>query len=177
MSMLEKIQTLRAEALEEAMASPAFETVRALDAAVVSAGGKSLLEAAKESKPKSEPALITRVVTGMTLPAKKMSQGDAAELALREKGPLPVGRLQEAAEQKGAVFRGDNPVPSFRSMLSKDARFRSVQRNNMYFWWLKGVELPREFMPEPTSIDDLLGSGSNANEEGGDANAATMPSL
>ena len=174
MSMLQKVETLRAEALKEAMASPAFDMVRALDAAVVAAGGKSLSTTSGASTPKAEAPIVTGIASGIEMPAKKVPQGDAASMALQESGPLPIGRLLEAAQQNGAVFNGEKPTPSFRSMLSKDDRFYSLTRNGMYFWWLNGVDLPEGFLPEPEDISDLLGSGANSNQKGGDGHAATV---
>lgn len=167
MSMLQKIEILRAEALKDAMASPAFDMVRALDNAVVAAGGESLSKTNAASIPKPDEPIVTGVSNVFQMPEKKVPQGDAAVLALRDAGPLPVGRLLEGAEKNGAIFNGEKPIPSFRSMLSKDDRFYSFIRNKMYFWWLNGVDLPEGFLPEPDDVDDLLGSGANSNREGG----------
>ena len=173
MPILEKIVELRDEALREVIAQPAFDTVRALDSAVAAAGGERLFPIM--ARKRVPPQILQGNVPGFTPPPKapeKVSQGDAAESALRDHGPLPVGRLMEKAVEKGAKIGGDKPLVSFRSMLSKDDRFYSLQRNNMYFWWLKGVDLPEGFMPEPDDISDLLGSGANTNQEGGDGHAA-----
>lgn len=170
MSMLEKVKALRADALQEAMASPTFDMVRALDAAVVAAGGESLIAKPQARQIFAVPAATVAVAYANN--GKKVPQGDAASMALHESGPLPIGRLLEAAKQKGAVFRGEDPLPSFRSMLSKDKRFESINRNNMYFWWLNGVDLPEGFLPEPDESSDLLGSGANTNQKGGDRYAA-----
>lgn len=123
----------------------------------------------------AKPVFVTtdvKVPVAFSNNGKKVPQGDAAEAALRELGPLPVGRLLEGAEERGAVFKAEKPIPSFRSMLSKDDRFHSFTRNNMYFWWLNGVDLPEGFLPEPDDINDLLGSGANSNQKGGDGHAA-----
>jgi hypothetical protein len=174
MTMLEKVTRLRADALEEAMASPAFAMVRALDAAVVAAGGESLIP-----ERRLEPLLAeaTAKVAIAYDSGKKVPQGDAAYAALSKSGPLPIGRLLEKAKDHGAVFTGEKPLPSFRSMLSKDDRFYSLQRNNTFLWWLNGVDLPERFKPEPNDINDFLGSGTNTNQEGGDGHAANNTNL
>lgn len=172
MSMQQKLENLRAEALKEAMASPALDMVRALDLAVVAAGGESLSTTNSASATKAESPIVTGISNSIAMPVKKVPQGDAAAMALQEVGPLPIGRLLEAAQQKGAVFNGEKPTPSFRSMLSKDDRFYSLTRNGMYFWWLNGVDLPEGFLPEPEDISDLLGSGSNTSQKGGGGHAA-----
>lgn len=174
MTMLDRIVKLRAEALGDAMKSPAFATVRALDDAVVAAGGKRLIDGiGAENVIAAAAAVKPRPLKAYGGRAPKVPQGDAAEAALKANGPLPVGVLLEKAVEKGAKVGGDKPLVSFRSMLSKDDRFYSLQRNNMYFWWLSDTDLPEGFLPEPED-SDLWGSGSTTNEEGGDAHAATM---
>lgn len=176
MGMLGQIEKLRAEALKEALNLPALAVVRSLDAAVVSAGGVSLL--ATTSSKTDEPIIVTgELPEGFTPPPRKVSQGDAAVAALEDNGPLPVGILLEKSLENGAVAKGKNPLTSFRSMLSKDERFVSLQRNNMYFWWFADRDLPEEFMPEPEKGLDLQGSGNNANQEGGDGHGANNTNL
>lgn len=174
MSILGKIEALRAEALKEVWDHPSFAMVRALDDAVAAAGGDSLVVGPKR------PALLSTndvVAIGYNSGGKKVSQGDVAEAVLKKNGPMPIGLLLEGSMDAGAKVGGEKPLASFRSMLSKDERFYSLQRNNMFFWWLNGVELPEEFMPEPEQGLDLQGSGNNTNQEGGDGHAANNTNL
>jgi len=178
MGMLEKIEKLRDEAWEAAMASPAFATLLALDEAVDAAGGKRLLAS------KGEPAPLTTFAQGSVKPAiafynaaatpnQRLSQGDAAALALKANGPLPVGRLMESAMARGAVIGGGKPLISFRSTLSKDPRFYSLKRNGMFFWWLTDVELPEGWTGPSESYDLPLDPNPDSSQKGGDSHAAT----
>ena len=108
---------------------------------------------------------------------RRISHATAALQALRDEGePLPIGRLMEKAIANGAEIGGNNPIGNFRSTLSKDPRFRSISRNNMYFWWFVATPVPRNWNEAP---DLPLDNGSDASvshasQEGGDGHAATM---
>lgn len=170
--LVERASALRQEAWEAVKASSQYAQFKALDDAVAAMGGQSLLRKAADSEPSTMTA--TRRVMGVAQVAeiKKPSQGDAAATALRRGGmPLPIGRLMEAALEAGAEIGGNDPLANFRSSLSKDARFQSFRRNNMYFWWFAGEPLPLAFQSEtePDDFSDLLGSASSSSsEKGGD---------
>lgn len=178
MSMLDKIEKLRDEAWQEAMASPLFATVRALDDAVAAAGGSRLfnvkaLDAPQPLYASTKILEIKNVFDPGKASGQRLSQGDAAEKALRRAGPLPVGRLMEAAAELGAQIGGEKPLVSFRSTLSKDNRFYSVKRNGMFFWWLTGIDFPEGWMGPSESYDLPLDPDPDSNQKGGDRHAAT----
>ena len=167
--LLEKTVLLREEALEELAASPAYATFKALDDAVMRMGGvpKLLFEA-------NEIGGIARQIFGRATKAAlpengKRRHGDAAELALRSaREPLPISRLMDEAAEHGAEIGGNDPLNNFRSTVSKDPRFRSLRRNNLYFWWLADSPIPDSF--NELAGPDLLTepASSSADQEGGD---------
>ncbi len=170
-SYIDKAKDLREDAWREVQTSPSFLAFKALDDAVAAMGGQRMI-APREDAPRPSVGTFAQAKRGRAM--KKFSQSDAAEVALREKGePLPVGRLMEAAMEKGATIGGEKPLANFRSALSKDERFYSLMRNNLYFWWLVGVELPDNWKEAP---DLLTKEGSDVsivgnNQEGGEAHA------
>jgi hypothetical protein len=159
MDIIEKTKHLRDEAWQAVITTPAYKAYKSLDDAVnAMAGSQSQVVITAPSKPRFR--------------TRRITNGDVAERVLRRSGePLPIGRWLEAALQDGASVKGDDPLANFRSTVSRDQRFYSLMRNNMYFWWLKSVDLPEGFMPEPEETSDLLGSGSSASEKGGDGHA------
>ena len=106
--------------------------------------------------------------------AKRVTQGDVAfSVLVRNKEPLPIGRWLEKCINAGIGIGGDDPLPNFRSTASRDKRFYSFVRNNMYFWWLTGVELPESWKEatDPNLPGLSVASDSN-DQEGGDGHAA-----
>jgi hypothetical protein len=176
-SYIDKAKELREEAWRDVQASPSFLAFKALDDAVATMGGQRLIAPPMPRENGPRPSVDT---FKQRRAVKKLSQADAAQAVLVEKRePLPIGRLMEAAMAKGATASGKNPLANYRSALSKDERFYSLTRNNMYFWWLTGVPLPDQWKEAP---DLPLHERSDAsvvgkiNQEGGDGHAATMPS-
>lgn len=167
---LDRARQLRAEAWEAVQASPAYVAYKHFDDLVVDMGGASTSsegDAAASWKTSTQRAVeaVARRLTDQ----KKPSQGDAAEFVLQQaREPLPIGRLFEAAIERGAAIGGTDPLANFRSAISKDDRFYSLRRNNLFFWWLKSEAVPSGWL-EPTSgeFDDLLGSNEADNEAGG----------
>ena len=144
--LLERTAALRDEAWEAVKASKPYAVFKALDEATVVAGGVSALASPTpptrvfkvRRKPKPLPA--TSRSNGSVA---RISHADAAEEALNEEGaPMTLPDLMAAAKAKGAQIGGENPVNNFRSTLSKDERFRSVQRDDKFFWWFEGKPLP-----------------------------------
>ncbi|MHA0316996.1 hypothetical protein ACXY7D_03425 [Sphingomonas melonis] len=175
-SWLEKARAVRQEAYEALLASQPYAAFKAFDDAVVALGGSPLFETPDPSS--SLRATASRVLDAVVKRAgegRKLPQADAAEIALRQqREPMPIGRLMEAAIERGAEIGGNDPLNNFRSTMSKDKRFRPCRRNNMYFWWLTGEPLPPSWNePEPDDLESLIGPGSSVstNQEGGDGHA------
>lgn len=166
-NILVQTELLRNQAWSDVINSPAYKAFKALDDAVASMGGKRMAEAALAPPKVSRASMLLREYTAS---GKRPSQADAAYLALGKAGePLPIGRLLEATLAEGVEIGGDQ-IANLRSTVSKDARFYSLRRNNMYFWWLVKVPLPMGW-DEAGSDDfsDLLGpASSSSGEEGGD---------
>lgn len=184
MSLLEKAKAIRAEAWKELMSSPQFAAFKASDDFVLALGGGTAMPSAFGTAPSKANGAASPTILEVLLQRKKeeqaaikrITQADAAEAALREKGePLPVGRFMEAAEAKGARFSGKDALANFRSAISKDTRFYSFSRNNMYFWWFTGEALPPGW--NETADPDLLAgsaaSSAHSSQKGGEAHAAT----
>lgn len=179
-SFIDKTTELRDGAWREVQTSSSFLAFKALDDAVAAMGGKRLIAnaAPREDGPRPSVGTFERSNRNRTV-SRRISQSDAAEAALKARGnPLPVGRLLEAALEKGATIGGENPLANFRSTLSKDPRFYSFKRNNMYFWWVNTVSLPEDWReaPDPDLLTGPDASFPDSNQEGGDGHAATMPS-
>ena len=86
--------------------------------------------------------------------------------------PLPVGRWLEKCITDGINIKGDDPLPNFRSTVSRDKRFYNFVRNGMYFWWLTNVELPEKWKKaEGLDLLDQPSAFSVSNQEGGDGRA------
>jgi hypothetical protein len=180
-SMLNRTEALRQEAFEALRASDKFRAFKALDDAVVAMGGKRQLA---ESAPADLTTSNGAVIEVKPLPPvnrqrqrKRLSQGDGAEMALKQVGvPVASPDLIELVDKMGIeVSSGPNRLANFGSILSRDSRFYSVRHEGVYYWWLKGVEVP----PFENEAPGLLGedqpgtSSVSSNQEGGDANAAT----
>ncbi len=82
---------------------------------------------------------------------------------------VPLGRAE------GGVVGGADPVANFRSNLSRDQRFQSIMRNNMYFWWFTGEDTPPGWAYEAAATDLLssaTASSDHSGQEGGGSHAA-----
>ncbi|TCP71278.1 MULTISPECIES: hypothetical protein [unclassified Sphingomonas] len=176
-SWLEKARDLRQQAYEALQATPAYAAFKAFDDAVVGLGGAPFFEASPHAQPvKVAAARALDAAVKRTADSRKLSQGDAAELVLMQhQEPLPIVRLMEEVQAKGAEIGGTDPLNNFRSTVSKDPRFRTSKRNNMYFWWLTDQPLPPQWN-EPTDPDLLtasVGSSSHSDQETANADHNT----
>lgn len=171
MSMTDKTIALRSEAWQAVLATPAYRAFKGFDDAV-----KALTGEAVEPLPKFNAlgaALATNGAARIRV-SKRITQADVAERVLRKAGePLPIGRWLEKCVEDGIGIKGEDPLANFRSTASRNARFYNFTRNNMYFWWLAGVELP-EGWKEATDPDlpGLSVTADSNNQEGGDGHAA-----
>lgn len=177
MSALEKTMALRAELWNDVLKTDAYRAFTALDSAVIAMGG-----------PKANQALFAMPVVAVAAafgnPArahspqkrktKRITQSQIAERVLKQAGePLPVGRWLEKCIADAINIKGDDPLPNFRSTVSRDKRFYNFVRNGMYFWWLEGVELPEKWkMAEGLDLLDQPSAVSFSSQEGGDGHAA-----
>jgi hypothetical protein len=140
--LIERAKALRDIAWAEVVETQQYKNFAALKAAV-DAMSKTELAAHLRSVPAAPLSRRMAAAAVADSLSRKVSQADAGVAALREAGePLPIGRFMEAAIAKGAAINGANPLANFRSTVSKDARFRSVMRNGMYFWWFSNEPLP-----------------------------------
>lgn len=179
--LLERTAALRDEALEAVKASKPYAVFKALDEATVLAGGVSSLAnpapASRAARSRKRKATAPNRAAG---DASRVPHGDAADEALSESGePLHIVALMEAAKAKGAKIGGDNPVNNFRSTLSKDDRFRSVQHNNAFFWWYKDRPLPQNWSEatDPDLLAESAASSFNSNQRGGDGHDPATTTL
>lgn len=174
MDWLKEQERLRDAALREALASPQFSVIIALDRAVEALGGKAVLsnlanalnvdrrEAIGTKVAKSEVISKSRAVTTL---------GTAALRVLEEVGkPLPMVTLLEKVQATGLAMEGKDPLSNFRSSLSRDSRLRSHGKSNVFVWWFADRDLPQGFdEAEPNLLKGLNGSASSVSSlEGGD---------
>ncbi|WP_143738041.1 hypothetical protein [Erythrobacter donghaensis] len=173
-TVLQKTIALRAEVWGDLVKSPAFQSFKALDAAVAAMGGKRIL--LSESPLEEEPS---RSRVGATAPVQRRrgSQGDAAEqVLLNSNEPLQIRVLLDAVLSMGVEVRGEDPLANFRSTLSRDPRFKSIMHKGGYFWWLTDVALPEGW--DEAEADDLVArlasasSSDHSSQEGGGGHAA-----
>lgn len=174
---LEKTRALRDEAFDALLSSSDYIAFKAFDDAVVRLGGSPLLD----MQPSSLKAAASRVVGNAAMKmgdARRLSQADYAELALKQKNePLPIGRLLASALEKGAVIGGSDPLANFRSTLSKDSRFVSIMRNSMYFWWFSQEPVPAGWASgAELDLGEEPAPAVGTSERGGEANATTTTS-
>jgi hypothetical protein len=188
--IIAKLETLREEAWKAVTESPRFEALKAIDLAITTLGGESILFQIKTTDAEMVKVGIASVAlvgkaTDLKPPVRRklarhrrkpLSQSAAAMAVLKDAGePLPIGRLMERAGMRGAQIGGKNPLSNFRSVISKDPRFKSLVRNNLYFWWFAGENPPSGWNETPGR--DLLDgpgvSSVHSNQEGGGRLAAT----
>ena len=177
MDYLASAKEMRSAAWAELIASPAFKAFRAADNMVVELGSPSVM--LDLSTPSSATKPIDNVGNGggfsrsqprVRTPdgSVRLTQGDAAEVILKEVGPMGIIEIIKKAKERGAAVGGLNPTNNFRSAMSKDKRFYSFRHNSAYLWWLTGVPLP-EGWGEAADPDLLDAAASpNSNQEGGD---------
>ena len=171
---------LRDKAWEGVKSTQEFALFKALDEAVAAVGGASISGGLAKVPPQNwlpKSANVAGAGARALSQPKRLSQTEVAAQVLREMDePLPIGRLLECVIAKGVVFRGENPLPSFRSAMSKDARLVSIMRGNMYFWWFSDRPVPAHWNTEGGL--DLVGNppavSHYSSQEGGDVHAATI---
>lgn len=167
---LEATTSLRGKAWEYVQSTPEYKYFIALDAATVAIGGSSLLNNQPQPVAVERPMSNSIPRLNINNGTKKLTQTVAARAALRERGePMDVFQLLDAVKAKGIVFRGDDPLLSFRSVMSKENSFVPVRRSGKYFWWFKGEPLPLGWN-EAGGVDLLApppASSMSSNQEGG----------
>jgi hypothetical protein len=176
-TMLNRTEALRQEALEALQQSEQFRAYKALDDAVAAMGGQRHMAVQSEATLNGAPIRQAVKRPEINPPARRrVSQAEAAEMVLKEKGrPMTSAELMAAVPEKGVTVGGDKPLMSFGSTLSRDPRFINYRRDGLYYWWLKAKPMPANTNEAP---DLPLQQGSDASsvsssQEGGDAHAAT----
>lgn len=141
---LDRARQLRAEAWDAVQASSAYVAFKRFDDLVVDMGGTSLInENDAAASWKSTALRAVEAAARRLSDQKKLSQGDAAEIVLRQvREPLPIARLLEGVVKRGVMIGGADPLSNFRSAISKDDRFYALRAGNMFFWWLRGEQVP-----------------------------------
>jgi hypothetical protein len=180
-SFFEKVTALRDEAFAKVRALPEFVAYMALDEAVKTMRGVALPQATAASA--IVDALIARkranvgaAFAGGLAQPRRLSQSDAAELALREANrPMATPELADAIVKMGATVGGNDPLINVASSLSRDKRFKSVRIDGKSMWHL--VALPVEHTEdEAAELDLALESAAHRallNQEGGGPIAST----
>lgn len=148
---LERARELRAEAWDTVQASAGFIAFKKFDDLVVGMGGATAMpEVNLGSSWKSTAKRAVDAAARRVSEAKRLSQGDAAELALAQaRRPLGIGKLLKASVELGAEIRGADPLANFRSAVSKDARFFTIKREGYHFWWVVNTPVPADWQAIP----------------------------
>lgn len=173
MSMLEKTIALRDEAWGNVLKSNDYKAFEALETAAAALGAPKTNRVLFASASNKTVVAFANSVDRPKRRTKRITQSQIAERVLKQAGePLPVGRWLEKCIADGINIKGDDPLPNFRSTVSRDKRFYNFVRNGMYFWWLAGVELPeKRKMAEGLDLLDQPSAVSFSSQEGGEANA------
>lgn len=176
MSIIDKTKALRSEAWDAVLASAAYKAFKGLDDAVKAMSGE---DASSPPFKNYLTVAVARNPAARKLLTKRITQGDVAERVLRNYGePLPIGRWLEKCIEAGIGVKGEDPLANFRSTASRDKRFYPLTRNNMYFWWLDGVELPEGWKEAADpDLPGLSAASDSDNQEGGDGHAANNTNL
>ena len=179
MSALEKTTALRTELWNDVLKTDAYRAFTALDNAVVAMGGdraNRLILATLTVKPALGYANAQDVAAVKRRKVKRITQSQIAERVLKRAGePLPVGRWLAACIADGINIKGGDPLPNFRSTVSRSKLFYSFSRNNMFFWWFTGVDLPENWKKaEGPDLLDQSSAFSVSNQEGGGGYAANV---
>lgn len=175
MDIIDKTKALRAEAWQAVVARPEYKAFKGLDDAVrAMTGDADVTVGTGVTQFKPRP-----VKASPKAPVARVTQADVAATVLRLHGePLSVGRWLEQSIERGIVIKGDDPLPNFRSMVSRNPRFHNFVRNNMYFWWFSDVELPEGWKEAVDPDLPGLSTASDSNDqEGGDGHAANNTNL
>lgn len=141
-STLDTLTALRADVHSRLLENQDYRSLVALDRAIADITGNSpIAEAisngiAKKAKTKSD---NDADVSGL-------SQADAAQVLLNKvlEEPVTIARLVSALNAHGIRVGGANPNINLSSVLSKDARFRSVRYKDRASWWISSRPFPGE---------------------------------
>lgn len=135
MTIRQRLEQLRNEALEALRQTAEFRAFAALDDAVAALGGDRLgLGPLRRSGANAAAAAPVR---------KRLTQADAAERVLKEAGePLATPALLDRIAALGVAVGGADPETNLSSSLSRDRRFVSVRIRGRPAWWLEGQPLP-----------------------------------
>jgi hypothetical protein len=163
-SILSSAIALRQQAFEALEATPAYAQLKALDAAVVAMGGKSIWEQrVSDHSIAKGPLIAGGIGSGLVqagkvritgkLPLKRMSHAQAAYAALLKHGiPMQTAELMQAATQEGAYVGGERPMVNFTSSLSRDDRLISVKVKGAYYWWIENQPWPLDTTPDLPTV-------------------------
>ena len=175
MDIIDKTKALRAEAWQALAAIPEYRAYKGLDDAVRAMTGE---QPAAANTSIALP-LVVKHRPVKSLPVKRVTQADVAARVLKQHGePLPIGRWLEKSLEQGIGIKGEDPLPNFRSMVSRNPRFRNFVQNNMYFWWLDGVELPGSWKEATDpSLPGLSAASDSIDQGGGGGHAANNTNL
>ncbi|MFN5129405.1 MAG: hypothetical protein ACK519_05075 [Sphingomonadaceae bacterium] len=150
-----KLRALRDEAWQAVIKTKEYQEFQILDSVVkqfpqtvVFAPGASL------------------TITGKAARAtKRVTQVDVAAHVLHQAGePLTVNEWLKRCLRQGIGVKGEDPLPNFRSTVSRSDRFYNFTHEGTYYWWLKGVALPDKW--KKATERDLLSQPVAFNPEG-----------
>ena len=108
-------------------------------------------------------------VNSVFKPVKRVTQIDVAASVLKRAGePLNINEWLARCIKAGIDIKGDDPLPNFRSTVSRSNRFYNFTHDRVFYWWFVGVDLPEswrkvlepELLIPPVTLDHHSQSGS-----------------
>jgi len=142
---LDTLTVLRAEAHSRLLENQDYRTLVALDRAILEITGEkppTTFPWEGQAKPQTKQTNSH----GAEVSFEGLSQADAAQVMLNKvlHEPVPIARLVSALNAHGIRVGGANPNINLSSILSKDARFRSVRYKDKACWWISSRPFPGE---------------------------------
>ena len=141
-SALDRLLDLRSEIEGRLLENADYKTLVALDRAIADITG----DASPMLSGSAPLATTVKSNKGQTADVSGLSQPDAAFVLLQKVlgEPQIIANLVKALNAHGVRVGGAQPNINLSSVLSKDARFRSVRYKDRACWWIEGTPFPSE---------------------------------
>lgn len=167
-----KLQALRDEAWQAVLNSLEYREFQILDNVVKQLPTRQpMVDMMATTR---EQAFALEVKTSApTKPVRRVTQVDVAASVLHRSGePLNINDWLAKCVSAGIDIKGDDPLPNFRSTVSRSDRFYNFTHDRVFYWWLKNKELPEKW--KKATEPDLLSRPAAfvpTSREGGEADA------
>jgi hypothetical protein len=167
-----KLQALRDDAWQAVLSSVEYREFKVLDD-VVKQMGEVVVGQAKIATSREVSLQLSGTATAASKPVKRVTQIDVAKSVLRRHGePLTINEWLSKSLAQGIGIKGSQPLPNFRSTVSRSDLFYNFTLDRIFYWWLTGVDLPEKW--KKATEPDLLSQSAafvHDSQEGGEADA------